>query len=280
MKAAPIDPNDPGQGRKDLTLLRRMLADYDASKVDATLSLKETMGGHNYMWVGSSAAEIIMMSVLASRLTEVRSVLDLPCGHGRVLRHLVRMFPDAEVDACDLDRDGVEFCTKTFGARPIVSQEDMTKVVFDRKYDLIWIGSLFTHTSREITQRWLTFLSEQLSDTGTIVATFHGRFAPKLHCHTPYLDEERWRVVMDGYRKTGYGYADYAREQSHDFIEGSYGLSVTRPSTLIEIIGEIPGVRVHLYQERGWGNNHDVVAFGRPHWNDATWPCHEPEPLP
>lgn len=92
MKAAPIDPNDPGQGRKDLTLLRRMLADYDASKVDATLSLKETMGGHNYMWVGSSAAEIIMMSVLASRLTEVRSVLDLPCGHEpkEILFDLVR----------------------------------------------------------------------------------------------------------------------------------------------------------------------------------------------
>jgi SAM-dependent methyltransferase len=275
-----IDPDDPQQRLQDFGLLRRILRDYDPADVDDSMSPNDTMIGHNYMWVGASAAESIIAAVAASRLTRVEAVLDLPCGHGRVLRHLARMFPEAALDACDLDKDGVAFCAQTFGARPILSQEDLTQVRFDRKYDLIWIGSLFTHTSQSVTERWLTYLSEQLSDTGIIVATFHGRFTPIVHCLTPYIDEERWRIVMDGYRRTGYGYADYAEGVSHAFIEGSYGLSVTRPSTLLELVGRIPGVRIHHYQERGWGNNQDVIAFGPPHWDDSTWPHQEPPLLP
>ena len=47
--------------------------------------------------VGASAAEAIIAALAAGRLAEVKRVLDLPCGHGRVLRHLVNMFPDAAV---------------------------------------------------------------------------------------------------------------------------------------------------------------------------------------
>ncbi|EJL58090.1 hypothetical protein PMI09_00583 [Rhizobium sp. CF122] len=277
---AELDPNDAQQRLKSFDLLKRMLSTYDFSKVDATMSPTETMVGHNYFWVGASAMEAIIASVQASQLTEVRTILDMPCGHGRVLRHLAAMFPDATIDACDLDKEGVEFCAKAFGARPIVSHEDLTAVEFDTKYDLIWIGSLFTHTSRDITEKWLTFLSRQLTSEGIIVATFHGRFAPKLHYHTPYIDDDKWAVIMDGYLRTGYGYADYQSGQSHDFIEGSYGLSVTRPSTLLEIVFKIPGVRVHHYKERGWGNNHDIIAFGPPDWDDSTWPSEEPKLIP
>jgi cyclopropane fatty-acyl-phospholipid synthase-like methyltransferase len=90
--------------------------------VDTVISPKETMGRDNYLWVGASAAEAIIAALAVSRLAEVRRILDLPCGHGRVLRHLVKIFPDAVVDACDLDRDGVDFCAVRFGARPIISQ--------------------------------------------------------------------------------------------------------------------------------------------------------------
>lgn len=276
---AELDKDDPQQQLKSFSLLKRMLSAYDISKVDSTMSPTETMTGANYMWVGASAVEAIMTAVQASQLTEVKTVLDMPCGHGRVLRHLAVLFPESVIDACDLDKEGVDFCARSFGARPIVSQEDLTQVRFETKYDLIWIGSLFTHTSREITEKWLTYLSQQLTSKGIIVSTFHGRFAPKLHYHTPYIDDERWRLIMDEYLRNGYGYADYSTDQSHDFIKGSYGLSITRPSTLLEIVFKIPGVRVHHYQERGWGNNHDIIVFGPPNWDDSTWPTEEPQLL-
>jgi hypothetical protein len=52
-----------------------MLADYDPSKVDQRISLRESMGGANYMYVGQSAVETIIAAVTASHLTEVRRVL-------------------------------------------------------------------------------------------------------------------------------------------------------------------------------------------------------------
>jgi hypothetical protein len=116
---------------KNVALLRKMIADYDPSKVDVQISASETMTGPNYLWVGAVAIEIIISSIGASRLTEVKNVLDLPWGHGRVLRHLVKLFPSAQVDACDLDRGGLEFCAERFGARPIHSREDLTSVGFD-----------------------------------------------------------------------------------------------------------------------------------------------------
>jgi SAM-dependent methyltransferase len=254
-------------------LLLGILNDYDAGRVDTTISPADTMPGDNYLEVGESAARCIISAVATSRITSVRRVLDLPCGHGRVLRHLAHLFPRAQIDACDLDTEGVKFCADTFGAHPIQSQEDLTKVAFPDSYDLIWIGSLFTHTSFAITKAWLTFLSRHLSENGIIVATFHGRWATRLHKLVPYpMDDDQWAAIMSGYDTAGYGYHDYRKEQSHDFIEGSYGLSVARAHTIVEMIESIPNVRLFMYQERGWGDNHDVVAFGKPDWDDSWWP--------
>jgi SAM-dependent methyltransferase len=248
-----------------LKLQQAMFRDYDACSVDPTLSPTESMGGENYMYVGASGAEVVRTSVAASRLTEVKTILDMASGHGRVLRHLVKLFPQAAFDVCDIDAAGTEFCVKQFGARAVQPHEDLTKTAFDSVYDLIWVGSLFTHVDEARTRSWLAFLAKQLSPTGIIVATFHGRWALKMHHIMPYLDEDRWQKILGGYQQDGYGYSDYAKGVGyHDFIDGSYGISAAKPRKLVEIIEDIPGVRIFLYQEKGWADNHDVIAFGRP----------------
>lgn len=253
---------------KDFALVRRMLADYDPSKVDQRISPSESMGGANYMYVGQSAVETIIAAVTASHLTEVRRVLDVPCGHGRVLRHLAKLFPNAIIDACDLDREGVQFCADAFDATPIYSFVDFTKVRFPAPYDLIWVGSLFTHLPLKLTERWLAFLAKQLTRTGIVVATFHGRWAIKMNDIMPYLDAERWAGLMSDVESQGYGFRDYRRGETHGFIEDDYGISVAKPAALVDLVSTIPDTRLYMYQEKGWGHNHDVIAFGRPGWLD------------
>lgn len=256
---------------KDLSLLKSLL-NYDPSTVSQKMSPSESMPGENYIWVGQSAAECIIAAIATSKLTKVNSVLDMPCGHGRVLRHLVALFPHAYIDACDLDKEGLSFCEEAFGARPIVSQEDLTKVDFGKKYDLIWIGSLFTHLSKDRTAEWLVHLSKYLTDAGIIVATFHGRWTERVNQRMPYTSPEMWAKIAAGYGADGYGYADYARENSHHFIEGSYGFSLSRADTIMNIATSIPGTRIFSYTEQGWGGNHDVLVLGRPdwdHWSDV-----------
>lgn len=256
---------------KDYTLLQKMLRDYDPAIVDRSISEKETMAGDNYFSVGTRAVEVIMSACMASQLTEVRKVLDLPCGHGRVLRHLVELFPEAEFDVCDLDEDGLAFCTATFGALPILSSEDLSAVNFDSKYDLIWVGSLFTHTNYEFTKAGFKVLAGLLSDKGIVVATLHGRWATRIQRLTPYIDEDKWKSILSEVEASGYGYSDYDRSGGHNFISGSYGISVVKPYRILKMLEAIPGIRVYMYQEKGWGNNHDVVVFGKPDWDESSW---------
>jgi len=252
-------------------LLRRMLADYDPTTADPTMSPHETMVGDNYMQIGESGANAVISAIATSQLTVVNTVLDLPCGYGRILRHLVKLFPQASFDACDIDARGVDFCAQTFGARSIYSKNDLTSVSFDRTYDVIWIGSLFTHTPINITRKWLAYLADQLSPSGIIVATFHGRWATQMQRIMPMIDAERWSKILQGYETKGYGFEEFTREQSHNFEGSDYGISLSKPHTIIELIEGIPRTRIFMYAEKGWGHNHDVVAFGKPDWDQATW---------
>ena len=42
-----------------------------------------------------------------------------------------------------------------------------------------------------------------------------------------------------------------------------YGVSLSKPEKIIEIAGNIPGVRILSYTERGWADFQDVLAVAR-----------------
>jgi SAM-dependent methyltransferase len=260
--------------------VQSLLKDYHTSDIDKEISTTETMNDQWYFEMGRYAIEAITLGIMASKIQnemqgpKITKVLDLPCGHGRVLRHLVKLFKDAEIHACDLDKNGVDFCASKFDAIPIHSDEDLTKMDFGCPYDVIWIGSLFTHTSREVTKKWLAHLARFLSPHGIIVVTLHGRWSEYVHKVAPYIKEDSWSEIIKDYRFTGHGYRDYLKEESHEYIAGSYGVSIAKPHISIKDVEEIPNTRIYLYLERGWGDHQDVLVFGRPSYAEL-WPHHK-----
>lgn len=237
---------------------------YKRATISQVISPGETMFNHWYDQVGQSTVRVILGAIAASQLDRADKVMDLPSGHGRALRHLVAMFPAAQFTACDLDRAGVQFCAEEFGATPIVSEPDLAEVQFPDTYDIIWVGSLFTHVSKEQTAAWLAHLAGFLTDKGIIVATFHGRRSISLYDSFPFIAADSWERILRDYEATGYGYADYTPAENHEFIEHSYGISVSRPETILGIAQAIPGVRVFSYVEAGWSDNQDVLVLGKP----------------
>jgi SAM-dependent methyltransferase len=251
--------------------VRRRLEQYRAATVDARISPNDSMNNQWYFEVGRSAVDNIALGCLAGNIHSVTKVLDLPCGHGRVLRHLVALFPDAEFHACDLDRDGVNWCASTFGATPIHSRAELTEVDLGSNFNLIWIGSLFTHTSRDVTRRWMAHIAQFLAPRGIVVATLHGRWSEHVHTVSPYVAQEGWEGILADYRDTGYGYRDYSPQETNTSIEGGYGVSLALPHVILHDVEAIPGIRIHVYRERAWADHHDVLVFGKPSY-DKPWP--------
>jgi len=158
----------------------------------------------------------------------------------------------------DLDNEGVDFCAAEFGGTGIYSVPDLTKAPLPRGFDVIWVGSLFTHVNREKTFTWLSFLANHLSGHGILVATFHGYFTAQNMPPNARVDRDRLRQEFD---ETGYGFATYP---SDDPVQlGEYGFSLSKPSTILDMVDSIPGTRVISYTERGWSHNHDVLAVCR-----------------
>ncbi len=91
----------------------------------------------------------------------------------------------------------------------------------------------------------MTHLSGFLSKNGIVVATLIGRRGIGVHKIAPFIAEESRNKILADYNNFGYGYSDYAPEENHNYISGSYSISLARASVIIEIIESIPNVRLY-----------------------------------
>jgi len=236
------------------------------SKVSSRIYYKDGMyneDGTHYYQVGLSAIECIdealTQAKLLAKVRDVRSILDLPCGSGRVLRFLVHRFPNAEITACELASGAVEFCARTFGAVPAFSSLKLDDVSLGKTFDLIWCGSLATHLNERGIVALLKLFHRHLSDNGILIFTTHGDFVQR-RIPTQDFDygltlEQIERIGVD-YPKTGFGFEDYPGEQD-------YGVSLTSPEWIRARVRELEGLREVYFKERGWDNHQDVFGFVR-----------------
>ena len=244
----------------DIAELSRHVDQYKRAEVSKVIDPADEMWADGKAWyfpVGESALRSIVVGLAVFRLAHVQSVLDLPCGHGRVARHLRAAFPTAKLSFCDIARPAVDFCSREFDGFGVYSREELTETPLGA-YDVIWVGSLFTHISRERTARWLAYLAQHLSRDGIVVATFHGVWSIEVQKTNPLIGPEQWKSILQQFAAAGYGYASYPDSGSYDF-----GVSLSSPAAIVALASEIDGIRILSYTERGWADNHDVLVLGR-----------------
>jgi SAM-dependent methyltransferase len=217
----------------------------------------------SYFVAGRDALRLINVALASLPPTypgpQVRRILDLPCGHGRVMRYLRAGFPEAELVGCDILTDGVDFCAETFGAVPVYSDPDPARIKLEGKFDLIWCGSLFTHID---SPAWLSFLDlfeAHLAENGVALFTTHGRRAGDLldrGATTLGLTPRGVDAILEEHGSTGFGYHDYPGQNG-------YGISLATPEWVCAEVTRRPGWRLTSFTEMGWVSFQDVAVCVR-----------------
>jgi len=221
---------------------------------DATMArIGEASWQDQYFRVGEAALRAVVRAMVLAEKTDLGAILDLPCGHGRVLRMFRAAFPAARIVACDLDRGGVAFCAETFGAVPVVSVEDPRAIPIADRFDLIWCGSLLTHLDAARYGAFVDWFIDRLAPEGLLVFTNHGRWSLDYHRTYPYIAEDRFHAIAADVAAGGFGYADYPDQSG-------YGISIALPSWVARLIETRRDATLIGYQERGWGHHQDVAV--------------------
>jgi len=214
---------------------------------------------HHYFSVGRSALRLIMGCLTARReysveLPPLEAILDYGSGYGRVARYLRAAFPDATVGVYDTDEPSVAFCVENLGCVAANGRPE------PESYDLIWLGSVFTHLSAVEVEDLIYLLAAALRPDGVLVFTTHGRNAFARHYVLPQRQmyfEGRFRNdrVSAEYLNTGFGFVRHEGQAE--------GISYVSPTWVNQRLVASTGLMQVYFQERAWDNHHDVYGFVR-----------------
>ena len=232
------------------------------SRVSLTLDPVDTMfmsgQADHYLSVGLSASQCVRAALARTHLAgRIDSVLDFPSGYGRVLRFLRAMFPDAAIAAAEVDDRALRFCKRAFNAEPVRSGDELSRVLPNRQFTLIWCGSLLTHFDEAAGTRLLRFFCDHLSPGGVCLVTTHGRQpvdAMAAGTAAYGLTGSARRQVVEGFLASGYGYADYD-------VSTGYGVSAISRDRMGELARATGNWQEGLFLEHGWDAHQDVYAF-------------------
>ncbi len=242
----------------DLSEIREFI--LSEPDVDKTRSPGDKMfvdSEEQYYGIGLSALRVIRLALICAGRTGSRRILDLPCGHGRVMRYLRAEFPDAEIVGCELERDGADYCAKAFGAIPIYSDPDLTKVEIDGTFDLIFSGSLVTHFGAPQWLEAMRLFESVLEPGGLLVFTTHGRTTEAfMRNGLDYAMRDQLENMLAAAASEGFAYNDYEHMPG-----ANWGISLSRPHWVVRGMEAFSGLRLLSFTEGGWMRHQDVAVY-------------------
>jgi SAM-dependent methyltransferase len=245
------------------------LADTSAVQPDRTIAPGDGMltpgREEEYFALGRRALELVRFSGELCDKPHYERILDLPCGHGRVLRWLQAHYHYARIVACDLDAAGVAFCRERFGAVGVVSRRDLSRVEFDTGFDLVWCGSLLTHLPPEQWPAVMDCFERWTAECGVIVLTLQGRIFTTLLARgqrnlAENIDKAR---LLRNFAATGAAFEPYCERPDEP-----YGVAVASPEFVGRWLQRYPHLILRAYLEQAWGVQDVAILYKATGYNE------------
>jgi SAM-dependent methyltransferase len=195
-----------------------------------------TMTGYNaFKTIEALLAQQGVKSKRALRL------LDWGCGHGRVTRHFIANWPEAEIVGMDIDAENIEWCRQNLSAGTFeVAPLWPPSPIADGSIDAIFGISVMTHLTAVAQKAWLAELARMLKPQGLALITFAG---PGGAAWSSGLRTVEW---WRHWKETGFN-----DDQLDPALEGKIGDSTYYRNT----------VQVPEYTRVNWSDQFDIVAI-------------------
>jgi SAM-dependent methyltransferase len=211
---------------------------------------------HGYFLRGYEALSTCHLAIKRAGV-RVKDILDFGCGHGCVARMFKAQYPQATVYGQDVPEAWLDWCRENLGIETIKSPEKISDVkMTPDSFDVIWVGSVFTHIPEDAFDHLLSELLSALKKPGLLVFTTAGHkvrigFQPGKE---KLISKEGGEEALQQYDETGYGFTPY--------VGGTYDAWGRAIVTLDKVLEKIQkhDARLISFQEGGWGDRQDVYA--------------------
>jgi len=195
--------------------------------------------------ISTSVEQILAWRRRAGRSTA--KVLDFASGHGRVTRFLLRHHPANHIWVSDIASEAVAFQKRTFSVDGFISCSNPADLRCALTFDVIFVGSLFTHLPAERFRQWLRTLFGLLEPDGVIAFSVHGE-----------------ELSRDGMPESGLLFAP--RSESRRLNPEEYGRTVVTESFVRSEIALMTGPeRPYRRLPRAMCGEHDLYLVSRDH---------------
>lgn len=267
--ASLLNKHSPASWRASFGALSKRWEAYTSAEIDLTVSPAEDMFGPaglpHYLRAGVRALQAISEAMLLGRRTTIQTVLDLPCGGGRVTRHLIKFFPEATIHVCDADKPKEDFVVSHFNLPRFAAPIDFSAEP-SKRFDLIFVGSLLTHFDQNVFKAALSYFINALEPDGLLVATLHGRslahsvvhrqkeLAKKRKGKAPR--PELLKSLEENFLVNGFSFL-----QRQTIGGVPYGVAYSSPSWVLALAEARKDIAILGLHEAGWGRRQDVLVL-------------------
>lgn len=198
-------------------------------------------------------------------------VLELPCGYGRVTRHLVNIFDSHQLTSADVMKDAVDFVSNKFLVNGFVVSEPANEFrgLPENEFDIGLMGSLITHFSEENSRIILSKFLSKIKNDGIAIITTHGHRSYEMLVNKDWFEitDDDYETLKKSYESINYGFVSYASEHTFEKktveeVGNSYGISLIPKSWMEDTITGM-GYKIIKFYPAGWDNHQDVYFINK-----------------
>jgi SAM-dependent methyltransferase len=195
-----------GQDIRQISMLYR--PDYQAALVETPAELRWRVTGSRspigFYWLAGlqTFGKFYQAITRYAGGDPLNRLLDWGCGCGRVTGVFLKYLTGVEVHGCDIDREAVEWCARSFptGHFTAIAPHPPTTYA-DNTFNVVTGCSVLTHLRREIQFDWLKEMNRIIAPGGLLLVSVHGDFAATSFNNHPEVKKE---VETDGIAPDSY----------------------------------------------------------------------------